>query len=70
MKREKVQSEESDLDEGVRKTVKTDRLMPKKKDYRMRAHINPLNSTPFPIPAHHTYVDWRAHYPLKFGGDE
>lgn len=42
------------------------RLMPKKADYRMRAHINPLSSTTFPYPPHHTYVDWKAHYPLKF----
>lgn len=33
----------------------------------MRAHINPLNSTPFPYPPHHTYVDWRMHYPAVFG---
>ena len=23
--------------------------IPKKKDYRMRAHCNPLNDTPFPL---------------------
>jgi tRNA (guanine-N7-)-methyltransferase len=34
----------------------------------MRAHINPLGSTTFPFPPHHTYVDWKAHYPLKYGG--
>lgn len=34
----------------------------------MRAHINPLNTTPFPYPPHHTYVDWKGHYPLRFGG--
>lgn len=67
MKRERKQSEESELDEGNRKIVKEDRLIPKKKDYRMRAHINPLNTTPFPFPAHHTFVDWKAHYPLHFG---
>ena len=33
----------------------------------MRAHINPLNTTPFPHPPHHTFVDWKSHYPLKFG---
>jgi tRNA (guanine-N7-)-methyltransferase len=68
MKRERKQSEESELDEGNRKIVKEDRLIPKKKDYRMRAHINPLNTTPFPFPAHHTFVDWKAHYPLYYGG--
>lgn len=34
----------------------------------MRAHINPLNTTPFPFPPHHSYVDWKGHYPLHFGG--
>lgn len=34
----------------------------------MRAHINPLGSTTFPFPPHHTFVDWKAHYPMKFGG--
>jgi hypothetical protein len=34
----------------------------------MRAHINPLNTTPFPFPPHHTYVDWSAHFPLHYGG--
>ena len=43
-------------------------MIPKKKDYRMRAHINPLNTTPFPYPSHHTFVDWKAHYPLHYGG--
>lgn len=33
----------------------------------MRAHINPLGSTPFPFPPHHTYVDWKLHYPAMFG---
>ncbi len=47
---------------------KIDRLMPKKKDYRMRAHINPLNTTVFQYPSHHTYVDWKVHYPLFFKG--
>ena len=68
MKREKVHEEESDHDEGQRKITKEERLLPKKKDYRMRAHINPLNTTPFPYPPHHSYVDWQAHYPLHFGG--
>ena len=44
------------------------RLMPKKADYRMRAHINPLSSTTFPYPPHHTFVDWKAHYPKFYGG--
>lgn len=40
--------------------------MPKKAEYRMRAHINPLNATTFPYPPHHSYVDWAAHYPKFF----
>ena len=28
---------------------KKKRLMPKKGDFRMRAHINPLNDTPYPL---------------------
>jgi tRNA (guanine-N7-)-methyltransferase len=47
--------------------MKLGRLIPKKADYRMRAHINPLSSTTFPFPPHHTFVDWRSHYPAKFG---
>lgn len=47
--------------------MKLGRLIPKKADYRMRAHINPLSSTTFPFPPHHTFVDWRCHYPAKFG---
>lgn len=47
--------------------MKVARLLPKKADYRMRAHINPLSSTTFPYPAHHTYVDWKNHYPKYFG---
>jgi tRNA (guanine-N7-)-methyltransferase len=34
----------------------------------MRAHINPLNTTPFPFPTHHSFPDWKAHYPLHYGG--
>ena len=30
------------------KKEKKARLMPRKGDYRMRAHINPLNDTPWP----------------------
>ena len=47
--------------------MKAGRLIPKKADYRMRAHINPLSSTTFPFPPHHSYVDWKAHYPLRLG---
>lgn len=41
--------------------------MPKKANYRMRAHINPLNATPFPYPLNPSYVDWKAHYPFVLG---
>lgn len=70
MKRERKHSEESENDEGNRKMVKGETLLPKKKDYRMRAHINPLNTTPFPFPPHHTYVDWKAHYPLRLANSK
>eukprot|EP01017_Pseudomicrothorax_dubius_P031192 TRINITY_DN3957_c0_g2_i2.p1 TRINITY_DN3957_c0_g2~~TRINITY_DN3957_c0_g2_i2.p1 ORF type:complete len:302 (+),score=81.72 TRINITY_DN3957_c0_g2_i2:51-956(+) len=46
------------------------RLMPKKADFRMRAHINPLNDTPFPYPKNPDYVNWKLHFPLFFGGTE
>ena len=46
--------------------MKTARLIPKKGDYRMRAHINPLNSTTFPYPQHYSYVDWSLHFPKAF----
>lgn len=68
MKRERQQSDESENEEVNRKKLKTESMIPKKKDYRMRAHINPLNTTPFPYPSHHTFVDWKAHYPLHYGG--
>jgi len=46
------------------------RLMPKKADYRMRAHINPLNDTPFPYPTNPDYVNWKLHFPKFFGGTD
>ena len=45
------------------------RLLPKRADFRMRAHINPFNTPFFPYPPHHSYVDWKKHFPLHFGGD-
>lgn len=36
----------------------------------MRAHINPLNNTPFPYPLNPNYVNWKAHYPMFFGGSQ
>ena len=44
--------------------------MPKKADHRMRAHINPLNSTEFPFPLNTNYVNWSLHYPLFFEGSQ
>ncbi len=73
MKRENPvenQNDHSDIDENGSKKVKADRLLPKKADYRMRAHINPLNTTNFPYPHHWSYVSWKEHYPLLFGGSE
>lgn len=35
-------------DDDSGKEDKEKRLMPRKSDFRMRAHINPLNDTPFP----------------------
>jgi tRNA (guanine-N7-)-methyltransferase len=49
-----------------KKIVKVERIMPKKAEYRMRAHINPLNTTPFPFPPHHSFVDWKSHYPAFY----
>ena len=70
MKRERDDHDLDQYEQPEHKEVKMGRLMPKKADYRMRAHINPLSSTTFPYPPHHTYVDWKAHYPLKFGASK
>ena len=43
--------------------------MPKRADYRMRAHINPLNATPFAYPLNPSYVDWKSHFPAVLGGN-
>ena len=37
--------------------------MPKRADFRMHAHVNPLNETLFPYPLNYTHVDWSNHYP-------
>ena len=47
--------------------VKKPRLMPKKGEFRMRAHCNPFNSTKFPLyvtssPLTPAHVDWSLHY--------
>jgi tRNA (guanine-N7-)-methyltransferase len=40
--------------------------LPKKADYRMRAHCNPLSDTAFPFPLNPDYVDWSKFYPQHF----
>lgn len=45
------------------------RIIPRRGDFRMRAHINPFNTPFFPFPPHPTYVDWKLHFPLHFQGD-
>jgi hypothetical protein len=44
--KDSVEEEINKLEEHSTQTKK--RLMPKKADFRMRAHINPLSDTPFP----------------------
>ena len=41
--------------------------MPKKRDFRMHAHCNPLVETYFPYPLNPSYVDWSINYPQKYG---
>mmetsp|Transcript_56549 Transcript_56549/g.64813 ORF Transcript_56549/g.64813 Transcript_56549/m.64813 type:complete len:300 (+) Transcript_56549:45-944(+) len=69
---EEKQDEASSEDEeyaGIEgASTKKRRMMPKKADYRMRAHVNPLNATPFPYPLNPDYVNWKLHYPMYFGG--
>jgi len=38
--------------------------LPKKAEFRMRAHVNPLGDTPFPYPLNPDFFDLRKHYPL------
>ena len=48
---------------------------PKKSLHRQRAHINPMNDTPYPLyvffiidsPLNPRWVDWRIHFPLFYG---
>lgn len=40
--------------------------LPKKADYRMRAHCNPLSDTAFPFPLNPNYVDWCKFFPKYF----
>ena len=43
------------------------RLVPKKGEYRMRAHMNPFIKTTYPYPVDRNYVDWSKHFPNRFG---
>ena len=43
------------------------RLVPKKGEYRMRAHMNPFNKATYPYPVDRNYVDWSKHFPNRFG---
>ena len=66
----KMKREHSSDSEDNKPTADKKRLMPKRADYRMRAHINPLNTTPFAYPLNPSHVNWRAHYPSILGGEE
>ena len=53
----------------------TGTALPRKKNFRQRAHCNPLADSQFDAPAHPGDVDWRAHFPEFFAkradaGDE
>jgi len=68
---EEEKSIDSEIEEIEQNTSdKKKRLMPRKADFRMRAHINPLNDTPFPCPLNPDYADWKLHFPLFYGGTE
>lgn len=79
---DKTDSEILKLEQESLKTKK--RLLPKKADFRMRAHVNPLKDTAFPqfippdflikkmyfSPINPDFVDWSIHYPKFFGGTD
>lgn len=48
--------------EEVSKKEKAE-VLPKKRNYRMRAHCNVLSDTAFPFPLNPDWVDWTYHYP-------
>lgn len=76
MEEEDKKSQEADISkeieaiEGNATQSKKVRLMPRKREFRSRAHINPLNETEFPTPLNPDYVNWRIHYPKFFGGQK
>lgn len=51
---------------GPESTPSSKVALPKKADYRMRAHCNPLSDTAFPFPLNPDYVDWSKMYPYYF----
>lgn len=46
---------------------KTTRLLPKKRDFRQRAHCNPLSDSYLVYPPSPDFVDWSVHFPALFG---
>ena len=40
--------------------------LPKRGEYRMRAHCNPLSDTAFPFPLNPDYVNWSKMFPFYF----
>ena len=48
----------------------TGTTLPRKKNFRQRAHCNPLADSQFDAPAHPGAVDWRAHFPEFFAKRE
>ena len=43
--------------------------MPQKRNYRMRAHINPLNVLKTAFPKTPDFVNWKLHFPIHYGGN-
>jgi len=56
----------SDLDEELA-GEDIEAKFPIKAKFRMRAHINPLNDTPWPFPINPNDVDWSLHFPKSYG---
>lgn len=62
---EKVTSEYMKKRKELDKKEKLDKV-PKKRNYRVRAHCNPLSDTPFPFPLNPSNVNWTYHFPNQF----
>ena len=43
--------------------VNISKLIPNKRLYRSRAHINPLNMPNFPYPHNYHYINWSQYFP-------